>query len=115
MPENRNARRQTDKGADEPPIKTVHSYASYLTASFRALTETNAGTLAAAILISFTGLWVTASALSIMVHSEGTETNQLYSIAFFQRLGNSSQRDSRAALALVLDTVLLCLQLHQRS
>lgn len=48
--ETRDARRT--KGADKPFDKTVHSYASYLTASFRALPETNAGTLAAAILIS---------------------------------------------------------------
>ncbi len=101
------------KGLMSPFDKTVHSYASYLTASFRALPETNAGTLAAAILISLPVWWVTASALSTVVHFEGTETNQLYSIAFFQRLSNSSQSGFQSSFSLGFWTVLLCLQLHQ--
>ena len=43
---------ERQKGRCRPFAKTVHCHASYLTASFSALPETNAGTLAAAILIS---------------------------------------------------------------
>lgn len=48
----------------------------------------------------FTGLRVAASALSTVVHFEGTETNQLYSIAFFQRLSNSSQSGFQSSFSL---------------
>src|SRR5476649_51647 len=39
----------------------------------------------------FTSLWVTTSTLVTMIYLESPETNQLYSITFFQRLGNSRQ------------------------
>src|SRR5471032_1789978 len=39
----------------------------------------------------FTSLWVTTSTLVTMIYLESPETNQLYSITFFQRLGNSKQ------------------------
>src|SRR5690606_29121001 len=37
---------------------------------------------------------------SAVVHFEGTETNQLYSIAFFQRLSNSSQGRFQSSFSL---------------
>lgn len=53
MPASARGRRQTDKrGLIAPSIKLFTATRSYLTASFSALPETNAGTLAAAILIS---------------------------------------------------------------
>ncbi|VDZ85330.1 Uncharacterised protein [Kluyvera intermedia] len=92
MPASPDKRRQiNERGETAPSLKLFTATQSYLTASFRALPETNAGTLAAAIFDFVTGLWVTAGTLSAVVHFEGTETNQLYSFTFFQRLSNSSQ------------------------
>lgn len=88
------------KGLTSPFDKTVHSYASYLTASFSALPETNAGTLAAAILISLPvcGLRPVRSARWFTL--KVPKPTSLYSIAFFQRLSNSSQSGFQSSFSL---------------
>lgn len=104
------------KGLISPFDKTVHSYASYLTASFRALPETNAGTLAAAILISLPvcGLRPVRSArwftLKVPKPTSCTASPSFRDSVIAARV------DSRAALARVLDSsAFVCNYINQLS
>ncbi|AEW71669.1 hypothetical protein EcWSU1_00229 [Enterobacter ludwigii] len=91
------------KGRCRPFVKTVHCHASYLTASFSALPETNAGTLAAAILISLPvcGLRPVRSArwftLKVPKPTSCTASPSFRDSVIAARV------DSRAALACTLD------------
>ena len=76
------------KGPTSPFDKTVHCHAVLLNCVFQSFTRNKCRYVCCGNFDFITGLRVAASTLSAVVHFEGTETNQLNSITFFQRLGN---------------------------
>src|SRR5699024_477105 len=100
-----NDRRQKDKRAETTPsLKLFTATQSYLTASFSALPETNAGTLAAAILISLPvcGLRPVRSALWFTL--KVPKPTSCTASPSFRDSVIAARVDSRAALAWVLDS-----------
>ena len=70
------------KGPTSPFDKTVHCHAVLLNCVFQSFTRNKCRYVCCGDFDFITGLRVAASTLSAVVHFEGTETNQLYSIAF---------------------------------
>ncbi len=101
------------KGRCRPFVKTVHCHASYLTASFSALPENKCRHVSCGDFDFFTGLRVAGQYAQRGGSLEGTETNQLYSIAFFQRLSNSSQGRFQSSFSLHFRQISLVRKLHQ--